>query len=159
MSILSHQSAVNPTINFWGAGGGAGSLVPFVVQASVSQVEGTNLVLEENETRIILSATFPQLPYDVYYVANGATNLLTEETGITFVVGLSGTTMNLLTTSTLTPEKGWNGVPLSGGFLIPANIDGESLFILYSNSIQGGQITITNYNASWNIVGYPIPPP
>ena len=159
MSLLSQQSAINPTANFWAKNGlvpPSPVNLPFFVN-SVGDNFSDIIITNGNYQYISDPINFPTLPYDVRYVITGYINLTAGgvDTG-DFEVQISGTGIVRSSPCNFSASKGWFGMPLAVDYIVPATIDAESVVLnIFNNS--GDSISFTG-NCYLNAVGYPITP-
>jgi hypothetical protein len=162
MATLSHQSAVNTIKNFWAKNGGLVPSAPpaSVLEASVISESFSELTIPYGGFIYLFNYSFPTLPYDVYYIITASTNI--NSGGIDseeFFVGLNGTSMTVQTPSNIRAGKGWYGIPLAGGYLVPAGLDGETIGLTISNiSPSMSDLYLPEGTYSWNIIAIPVPP-
>jgi hypothetical protein len=162
MSLLSHQSSVNPTTTFWSK---TAEVAPLPGQFAfvASDPNSTTAVSFEQEipflsAKEIISVKIPTLPYDVNYYCYCSVNLSSEtDTGI-FEVGLAGTSAGALALTDLRASKGWFNVSTFVVSPCEANLDGETIAVFIQNSFSGETINVIG-NASIIVIGYPVIPP
>lgn len=162
MSLLSHQSAVNKTLNFWGndGGTGTGAYPPFLV----SYLDNENYTFTQNITSIFMlpvasSIVFPDLPFDVVYSFNcsvnykyvsGADDFGFELTSYLQGGGLAPGVSVQATASSLT---GWKNVSNIRQIHIPANSGTQTLGV-YLRRLTPSPATLTG-NYGLILIGYP----
>lgn len=155
MSVLSHQSAINPTQNFWGTGSGSG-IAPFYVGMTGDTFDAS--LTDGNFFGCGDPINFPTLPYDVVYFVSCYFNL--SSGGVDsgeFELQLSGTSTSATTPCNFSASKGWFSMSLSTNFTIPATIDGETIAQLIFNN-SGDTIPVVG-NCRMYAVGFPMSPP
>lgn len=156
MSVLSHQSDINPIQNFWGSGGGVPEPLehpPFIVDVP-STMQDFDAVVSNETYFTILNTSFYKLPYDVLYMITGVFNFQDmDESTPEFDVGVSGTTIVAFSKCNFTATKGWFGMSVVAVSPVPAGVDGEEVSLIIQN-LSGSDIAFKG-NANWTVIGYP----
>lgn len=154
MSLLTHQSAINPTQNFWGKGGGTlPSNAPFVV-ASNESVQPFDALLDEGQRLVLQEVSLPALTFNVVYIITATWNI--NSGGVDsdiFKLSIDSVESNSSTSSNTTASKGWYSQSVIGSVgVLAGDSDVVQLAVSYD---QPGTVNVFG-NTTWSVIGFPI---
>jgi hypothetical protein len=159
MSLISHQSAVNRTTNFWGneiAGVGGNPPYP-IAQQDTYFFDEIPLVSGRYYFLVDSTIIIPELPYDMTYNFNFSfdSKYVSDDDNAQFELtaytqgGSQDTTVKGCVNSLL----GYTNTSIIKQFLVPANTPSRNLFV-YLNLLTPGSTTLTAY-LSYYVIGVP----
>lgn len=162
MSLLPNQSAVNPIVNFWGAGGsGIPSNLPFIVPTNneTGTASFTTTVNSGATYKIFNPDIYlPELPYAVIYTVY-ATVCVNNPQGDTdeYQLGIFGSDsiIDAFTPFVYKGAMGYNSMNISATCEVPPYSDNATITVLIVNT-SSADIFFEEGTAGITIVGYPV---
>ena len=153
MSLLANQSAVNPTLNFWGNGGGSPVNVPYMESSASASINTT--IIDGAEYKPI-SINIADSPLDIVYVVSVFYNLNSD--GLDSPPFLLGVQYNGGNQFTIDADfkvgKGWATSSFTQSYNIIPN-SGAITLETYILNTSGGDLPVVG-TVNWSVIAYPL---
>lgn len=153
MSLLAHQSAVNPTVNFWGNGGGSPVPVPYQESSASANI---NTTIGDGLEYKPISITIADSPLDIVYVVSVFYNLNSDGAdSFPFLLGVQYNGGNQFAIEAdFKSGKGWATSSFTQSYNIIPN-SGAITLETYINNTTGGDLAV-NGTVNWSVIAYPL---
>jgi hypothetical protein len=153
MSLLSQQSAINPTANFWAKFGAiAPALVPYVETSGSTNISS---LIGDGDDLITLTASIPDSPNNVAYVVSIFYNL--DSNGVDsppFILGMQyNGSAQFEINADFKAGKGWATSSFTNTYYIAPN-SGVLTLDTYIRNATGGALTFDGA-VNWSVIAYP----
>jgi len=153
MSLLSQQSAINPTANFWAKFGAlAPALVPYVEASGSTNISS---LIGDGDDLITLTTNIINSPYNVAYVVSVFYNLDSGGADSTaFILGMQyNGSAQFEISADFKAGKGWATSSFTNTYYIAPN-SGVLTLDTYIRNSSGGALTF-NGAVNWSVIAYP----